>query len=243
MSSLTYFGGNDEGKAPIGGDRFPRFKGKKGETYRISFAWWPLDANDNFDLSAKKPRFIGGKRVYIQGAGYVLYKPEMASMTAEQPKVNVSTIIVVWPCDPAGNVDQDRLIKGDYKVSSWTFGEARYKVLENNFLRWPAGDHDVSALCEDEQYQKMTFSPERSSLLKQILSSDKDKMKALAADLTAKIKEMEANIATEFARDLSLDEIRLKMGKATAGGAAPISAASTGVAANVDDMLGNILDD
>lgn len=241
-SNFMEWGGEaPENSTPVlGGDNTPRFKGKKGETYRISFAWWPIGEDGQLNLSVKKPKFIGGKRTYIPTVGYVLYKgPEYNGLGGNEPKIAIGTVVVVWPTDKAGNVDQDRLNRGDYKVSSWVFGEQRYKVLENSWRDWPANEHDVTALCEDEQYQKMTFNPCKQNLLRQILTSSSEKHKTLAADITAKVKAMAAKIGNEVARDLTVEEIKLKLGK---GGASPVTAPS-GMSSQVDEMLGNILDD
>lgn len=242
MSFIEWGGDNEDNNTPaMDGGNIQRFKGKKGETYRISFAWWPLGEGSTLNLSAKKPKFIGGKRNYIPGVGYILNKgPEFTSLAGgEQPKLAIGTIIVKWPTDKAGAVDQTRLLNGDYAIMSWVFGEQRYKVLENQWRDWPAGEHDITALCEDEQFQKMTFSPCKNSILRQVMTANKDPYKAIAADIASRVKSMEAKIGNEVARDLSLDEIRLKLGK---GGAAPVAGAS-GMSSQVDDMLGNILDD
>lgn len=242
MTNFIEWGGDDDNNTPaMDGGNVQRFKGKKGETYRISFAWWPQGENNTLNLSAKKPKFIGGKRNYIPNVGYILNKgPEFTSLAGgEQPKLAIGTIIIKWPTDKAGNIDQARLLKGDYQIMSWVFGEQRYKVLDNQWRDWPAGEHDVTALCEDEQYQKMTFSPCKNSVLRQIMTSTSDAHKALAADITSRVRSLEPKIGNEVARDLSLDEIRLKLGKS---GPSPVSAPS-GMSSQVDSMMDNILDD
>lgn len=243
MSGFMEWGGDapEESTPTLNGGNVDRFKAKKGETYRISFAWWPLDEHGNLNLAAKKPRFIGGKVNFIDKVGYILNKgPEYTVLAkGEQPKVKIGTIIVKWPTDKAGNVDQSRLNNGDYSVMPWVFGEARYKVLENSWREWAAGEHDITALCEDEQFQKMTFNPCKNSLLSQILKSPSERHKAFAVDILSRVKELEGKINNEVARDLTLDEIRLKMGT---GGPSPVSSPS-GMSAGVDDLLGNILDD
>lgn len=240
MSSFIEFGGDaPESNTPsFGNDNFARFKGKKGESYRLSFAWWPMGEDGKPNLAAKKPRFIGGKRIYIPNVGYALYKgPEYNGFGDRDPKLAIGTIVIVWPTDKSGNVDQARLMAGGYTVASWVFSEQRYKVLETQWRDWPANEHDITALCEDDQFQKMTFSPLKNNLLKQILTNDKSK--AIAADIVAKIKSVEARLANEVAKDLTVDEIKLKLGK---GGQSPVAAPS-GMSSQVDDMLGSILDD
>lgn len=243
MSGFMEWGGDapETSQPHLGGGNTERFKGKKGETYRLSFAWWPMGDDNRLNLSAKKPRFIGGKRVYIPTVGYVLYKgPEFNGFGDSDPKIAIGTIVVIWPTDKAGNVDQNRLAAGDYKVASWVFSESRYKVLDNQWREWPAGEHDITALCEDEQYQKMTFAPCKNNLLKAILTSSSDKHKILADDILSKVRALEAKIGNEVARDLTIDEVKLKLGKSTPP---PVSPAGGGMSTQVDSMLDNILDD
>lgn len=240
MSSLIEWGGDDTSTPQMDNGNPQRFKGKKGESYRLSYGWWPTLPDGSLNLAAKKPKFIGGKRSYIPNVGYVLNKgPEFTALAGgEQPRLAIGTIVIHWPTDKLGNIDQTRILNGEYAVMSWVFAEARYKVLDTQWREWPPGDHDVTALCEDEQYQKMTFSPCKNSLLKTFLHGTSDKHKAIAADIMSRIKAVEAKIGNEVARDLTLDEIRLKLGK---GGPAPVVAAG-GMSAQMDDMLENILD-
>ena len=240
MSFMEWGGDAPDNQTPaLGNDNYARFKGKKGETYRISFAWWPLGEDGKPNLLAKKPRFIGGKRIYVPTVGYCLYKgPEYNGFGDKDPKIAIGTVVIQWPTDKAGNVDQNRLMAGDYKVASWVFSEQRYKVLENNWRDWPAGEHDVTVLCEDEQYQKMTFSPCKNNLLRQLMVSNSEKSKPLVDDILAKIKSVEARLANEVAKDLTVEEIKMKLGKANAS---PVAAPS-GMSGQVDDMLDSILE-
>jgi len=241
MSFIEWGGDAPENATPaLGSDNYARFKGKKGETYRLSFAWWPQGEEGKLNLDAKKPRFIGGKRIYVPNVGYVLYKgPEYNGLGDKEPKIAIGTIVIQWPTDKAGNVVQDRLFAGDYKVASWVFPEQKYKVLENNWRDWPASEHDVTVLCEDEQFQKMTFSPCKNNLLRQLIMANTDKSKPIVADIMAKIKSVEARLANEVAKDLSVADIKLKLGKLNDS---PVASPS-GLSNQVDNMLDSILDD
>ncbi len=208
------FGDGDE---RVGGQKFDRFKGKEGENYRVSFVWWPTKVDGvTPDLNAKTPRFIGAKRMYIAGVGYVLDKgPEYGQFG--QSKLNVATIIVVWPTNRQGQLDRGRFAAGDAEVKPWIFAKDKYEQLKRRHDEFPFGQYDLAIACTDTQYQKMDLSPCRESLFSKVLESDK--MKPMADNIIGQVNTIAANLNDILARDISVAKILEKLGGAPAGGA------------------------
>jgi hypothetical protein len=223
------FGAGDEGLSSRGS----RFKGKEGETYRVSFVWWEGLDTGKPELDAETPKFIGCKRLYLAGVGYFQDKgPEYVKLAGSQSKFNIATIICVWPTDSHGALDKKRFADGDFKVQSWVFGQDKYRNIGQNHSEFPLGKHDLSLSCTDTQYQKMTISPCRESLFRKLFEAGK------AGAIIAQAAEMAQNLPNDLAQDLSLDEIRSKLGK---GGPSPV--AGSGRAAASSPEFDNMLDD
>lgn len=216
------FGENDD----IAAGKTEKFKGETGKTARISFAYWKT-VDGKLDLTAKSPVFIGGKRHYVAGVGYFLNKgPEYTKIAGAPPKTSVATVIVQWPTDAEGQLAKDRI--KDFKVLPWIFAGDKYDALKRIHGQFGFGSHDVLATCTDSGFQKMTFAPCTDSMLKTFLASK-------AGDsLTQKILKVASELSTEFARDLSIDQIREKLGG---------SASSPGGAAVSEEDVNNILND
>jgi len=232
------FGENDD---RVGGQKFERFKGKEGENYRVSFVWWPTKADGvTPDLDAKTPRFVGAKRLYIPGVGYVLDKgPEYGQFG--QSKLNVVTILAVWPTNRKGELDRARFSAGEVDVKPWIFGKDKYEQLRRRHDEWPFGSYDLTIACTDTQYQKMDLSPCRESLYRKVLESDKTK--ALASDIIAQVNTIASNIQDILARDVSIDKIREKLSGTSSpsgsdrghgGGSSSVNTAA------IDDLLGDV---
>lgn len=221
-----------------------RYKGEAGNTDRISFVWWP-EKDGKLDLSAGTPRFIGCKRFYMQGVGYFRDNgPEFAKLAGKKSKLQIATIVAVWPTDKngqlrtrGGKLDTEAL--KDVEVMPWVFSSDKYDALKRRHQEWPVAEHDINLACTDSQFQKMDPSSCKESLFAKFLKSDSD----LAKEVIAKIQEQVADLAPQMediiARDLTLDQIREKLGLST-GGSLGGGAVSD---SEVDGMLDDILDD
>jgi hypothetical protein len=231
------FGENDD---RVGGQKFDRFKGKEGENYRVSFVWWPTKADGTTpDLDAKTPRFTGAKRLYIAGVGYVLDKgPEYGQFG--QSKLNVVTIIAVWPTNRKGELDRARFASGDVEVKPWIFAKDKYEQLKRRHDEFPFGSYDLAIACTDSQYQKMDLSPCRESLFRKVVESDK--MKGMSDSIVAQVNTIAANIQDILARDVSIEKIREKLGGAPVGGGSAGGGSAGGGAntAAIDDLLDDV---
>lgn len=220
------------------GAKGKRFKAKEGETYRVSFVWWPGLEEGKPNLDAQTPRFIGCKRLYIQGVGYFISKgPEYERLAGGSAKMYVATIICKWPTDPRGNLDKGRFASGEFEINSWVMSVDKYRSIEARHKEFPLGHHDVTLSCTDTQYQKIDISPCRESLFRKIVEKDPERARTLIEAIQAAAKD----VPRDLAQDLTLDQIREKMGKG--GGPLPVSASgpASNNSADFDGMLDDIL--
>lgn len=222
----------DSGDEKIG-RKVQSFKAKENETYRMSFVWFSADG---------KPRFTGCERHYLQGVGYFLHKgPDFARLAGGPPKQAVATIIVLWPTDNRGRLNADAFKRGEgYQIMPWVFSADKYDIIKRRHDSFPLQDHDLTVHCPagGAQYQKLDISPENDSLYQKLAKSENDKAKTLAKTIMTEVDELAKNLRTILARDLTLDQIREKIGGAGAVGG---PAAATGE--NMDVLIGGLLDD
>lgn len=221
-----------------------RFKMEANTTARISIAWWPIK-DGKLDLDAPTPRFIGAPRHYMKGVGFFINKgPEYTKIAGEPPKVRVATIIVKWPMS-AGKLDKAAIAAGQFEMLTWIFDEGKYEQLKPIHDEWNMGQCDLLIKCPSDgaQFQKMSFSPCKESLLRKIMESDG--MKGFADQIVGEVTNIAASIKDSIGREMTLDQIREKI---AAGGGAPGGGGSgggpTGDAAStaeidslVDDLL------
>jgi hypothetical protein len=206
--------------------------------YRVSIAWWPGFSEGTLDLDAKSPKFGGGKRYYIEGVGSVLFKPGFKEIVGEDPKRVIVTVAVIWPTDEEGTVQKEALKDGKFQVLPWVLSQQKYRDITTKHREWPLGAHDVLVDCEDSQYQKMTFSPLRESLLRKFRDSDKEDVQAFYKRIIASVQEAVPNLKESMGQDLSPEKLREKMGKSTT----PTNAPKGSSDGEVDGMLDDILD-
>lgn len=210
-----------------------RFKAKEGETYRLSMVWWPEDGEGEPNLSAKTCRFVGAKRVYIQGAGYVLAKSaEITRMAGKPAKPAIATIVAMWPTNKAGSIDKARFVAGDVAVMPWVFSQDRYEVIKRRHEEFPLGAHDITFSCTDTQYQKGDISPCRESLYAKVLGEPK--LKAIADFVRSEISRIAENINGEIARDMTPAQVREALGGESS------SPVAVGASEDVDGLLDDL---
>ena len=221
------------------GKRSKRFKGETGRTYRVSFVWFTDTDSDGVPTADTNIKFTGCERVYKQGVGYVLIensnRAAMLSLLGEQPKQQIATVICVWPCDKDGELDLASFKAGKgWKVQPWTFSPDKYRTIGQNHKRFPLTKHDLSMLCSDGQYQKMTFTPEGESLLHKYLNAKNEDLQAVGRKILAEARSVAENIHGELARKFTLDEVREKLG------GEPSSPTGNHSDKNVDELLDGI---
>ena len=234
MSMLEFgFGDNDE-KVGVKGKRF---KAKEGETSRVSFIWWPGLEEGKPDMDAPTPKFIGCKRLYVAGVGYFMDKgPEYVRLGGgTASKMYAATLICKWPTDSKGGLDKARFAAGEFEVMSWIMSTDKYRSIEARHKEFPLSQHDVTLACTDSQYQKIDISPCRESLFRKIIEKDPARAKAIIDEAISAAKEL----PRDMAQDLTLDQIREKLGR---GGAGPSpGGVVSNNSADFDGMLEDIL--
>ena len=242
-SEYMEFGFNS-GDDRLGGGKFERFKGKEGETYRLSFVSWPL-VDGKLNLDAESPRFIGAKRFYIENVGYFLDNgPEFAKLANGPSKATIATIIAQWPLDRKGNVDKARFLDGDVEVKPWIYSRAIYDQLKHLHSEWSLGKVDASIRCTDSKFQKMELFPCKENLFRKALESDSEKMQSMIHEIAGKVAEIEAGLKGMIAQDLTLDKLREKLraaGGSPVGGGGSSGSTSSGDSTNVESLLDEIL--
>lgn len=246
MAGMMEFGfGQGDESIGVKGNKL---KLKEGEVYRLSFALWPDKKDDKGnviqpvvpDLDAETPKFLGCKRFFLQGVGYFQDNgPEFAKIAGAPSKMAVATLVIKWPTDSKGSLNKARFQNGDFQVCSWIFSADKFRAIELNHREFPLGSADLMVSCIDTQYQKITTSPCRESMFRKLLEAGK------ADSLLQQIADAAVDLPRELAQDLTLDQLREKLGK---GGGGPVggrggSSGGGRGATNVDfdDMLGDIL--
>ena len=241
------------------GKKAKRFTAENNTAYRATFCWYSVKTEKGWDDAAAfdkegklvppvfndegkqtagaQVRFTGCERIYLKGVGNFLYKsPAYAEFG--QPKQYVATIIVVWPTDKEGDLDVAAFSKGKgYAVMPWIFSTDKYNAIKKSAKRFSLMDHDMTMACPENgaEYQKLTFTPETANLLRKLMSSEKPEANAIAAKILADVKALAMNINRELAQDLTIEQIREKLG----GGSSPTGTANH-AAKDVDDLLGDL---
>ena len=229
------FGSGDENI----GERSKRFKGEAGRSYRVSFVWFDNYNEDGTPAEGANLNFTQCKRIYKEGVGYIAItnanRAAMTKLTGLQPRQQIATVICVWPTDKEGDLDVASFKNGKgWKVQPWTFSPAKYTTIGQNHKRFPLTKHDLSMLCSDAQYQKMTFTPEGESLLLKYLQSKNEDIRAVGMKIVSEARAVASNIHGELARHMTVDEVREKLG------GEPSSPTGNHADANVDSMLDGI---
>lgn len=242
MSGFQQFGFG-QGDTSVG-KKGQRLKMDKNETARVSFLWWTGLADGKLNLSdGSTPQFVGAPRHYMKGVGYFINKgPEYTKLAGEPPKVRINTIVVKWPMKSNGKLDADAIQDGRFDVLYWVFDEGKYDEIKPIHGEWPLHSHDLKIKCNDAQFQKMSFSPCRDSILRKLV----DKNAPLVDQIISAGQALLPNVQNEVGRDLTLDQIREKMNGGGGsgggiGGGSPINDAAA--TEEIDDALDNLLDD
>ena len=232
------FGENDSNI----GSKTKRFKAEGGHTYRVSFGWWKDTNKDTgFPVMKGAPQFTGASVHYIPNVGYVVNQgPEYTKLAGEPPRTRIGTVLIVWPTLKDGTIDKGRLGSGDVEVLPWIFSGDKYRSLQQIHKEFPFGEHDVTFSCTDTQFQKMTFSPCKDSLIRKML--DNPNAKAMVDSIFADVTRIIEGIRNEIGRELTIEQVREKLaggggGGGQASGAHAAAVSSEDVDALVEDWL------
>lgn len=229
------------------GQRDKAWKGEKGYSYRFSFIWYKGLDGGAPDMTQDAPQFTGAACNYLQGIGYFVNQgPEYTKIAGQPPRNRVATIIVAWPTSKDGDLDTTRLGKGDVDVMAWVFSDETFKNLKKLNKEFAFGSHDLGVACTDGQFQKLTFTPCKDSMLASFMNNPK--AKPIVEKVIAKAQTVLANINGYVGREMTVPQIREKL--AGGGGApgpgrgpAPSSSASSAVdSVDFDGLVDGLLD-
>lgn len=239
--SEVEFGSGDEELRQNKNDKFtPESK----TTYRISFCRFPIVRKNGkryLDLRQKSPRFLKAPVSYVEGAGYVVHKNStITKIVGKSPDERVGTIVVVWPVTSDGDLDEDLMRLGRWRVLPYVFSATKYQTyLRKNKAR-PFGKHDVLIACEDKQYQKLELTMlDDSQLYKMMADPERRDQFDLLLD---EIEKVETRLKGFIGRVYTPEELRDKLGvddddDDTSYG---YSSASDDVDVNTDDILDDL---
>lgn len=234
------FGENDEHVGKKGN----RWKGETGNTYRFSFIMWPGLDKGAPELDAKGPDFRGTMAHYIEKVGYIVNKgPEYTKLAGGPPRSRIGTAVVVWPTNKDGSLDTDKVQRGDCEVMAWLFSDDKYKSLKMIHKEFHFGMHDITVVCSDTQYQKLTFSPCKENLFRKFYESDKDKGKEIAGKILKDAQEVASGMDNEVGRELTIEQLVQAMnGQSPSAAKGSTGSPDMAVTGDIDDLVGDILD-
>lgn len=223
------------------GQKSKRWSGETGRTARFSLVWWPGLENKEPKMEGN-PVFAAAQTHYIQNVGYVINQgPEYTKLAGEAPRQRVATIIVVWPTDKAGTVDKSRLAAGEAEVMAWVFSGDKYKSLRRIHGEFPFHSHDITVECQDSKFQKLVFSPCRESLLKMFM--DNPKAKEMVDKIVEEAATLAESIGSHLGQSLSISQLQEKLAGGPGAPAAVSGAVDTVTSDQVDEIVGDLLDD
>jgi hypothetical protein len=209
-----------------------KFDPEAGKTYLVSFVWYREYNADGTPNLSKNLRFTNCERIYKEGVGYFLYKgPAYAEFG--KPKTAIATVIAVWPTDNKGNADMSRL--QDVEVLPWIFSSDKYEILARVNDKFPLVKTDVQITCTDSKFKKITITPDNTSVMDALRKSEKPGAQALLKSIYGDVDAIANGIRRDLARDLSLDEIREKLGMDVA------SPTSSRVSKDADGLLDDLV--
>lgn len=212
--------------------KLKKFDPEAGKTYLVSFVWYREYNADGTPNLSKNLRFTNCERIYKEGVGYFLYKgPAYAEFG--KPKTSIATVIAVWPTDNKGNADMSRL--QDVEILPWIFSSDKYEILARVNDKFPLVKTDVQITCTDTKFKKITITPDNTSVMDALRKSEKSGAQALLKSIYGDVDAIANGIRRDLARDLSLDEIREKLGMDVA------SPTSSRVSKDADGLLDDLV--
>ena len=217
-----------------------RYKGREGETDRLSFIWFH-GTEEGTPIFDSPPKFMGAMRLYHPDVGYVLDNgPEFNRLSVatggKASKQAIATVVISWPTNRDGEIEKSRLAKGEFSIMPWIFSKDKYKSLKKTHDRFPFGSHDIAVDCSDAQYQKMTFTPERDHLFKLISAKNPD----MAKRIVDQVLEVIGKLGSSLGQDLTLEEFKERLGRGedTSNSFEGLNVSETDIGSVMDDILG-----
>jgi hypothetical protein len=199
------FGFDDAAEDITSTSRRKDYKGKKDQTDRIALVWFGVDEKGNPKMGKEDtPKFIKGDVHYHEQVGYFLAIPGKTNTRFEEARTKIATIVVVYPTDRSGAIDQNRLSSGDVQVMAWKMSPDKFRQLRGIHEDFPLTFHDLKVTCTDDTYQKMTFSPTaKEALWRQVPE--------LKLRVLAEVERLSQSV--DVGRKLTWEEILSKLGE------------------------------
>lgn len=218
------FNFGDEGASVGGGFKKadPKLKFKKGDKARLSLAWWATDDSGMPIIApGTRPRLRKATRHFFDKVGYILRPDARGSeydkLAGEDPKTVVATVVVRWPLNREGGVDQTRLT--DARAFVWTPPKSVLDQI-NMAIKQEVdiSQQDLFLECTDEQFQKMTVTLVPKNLLSVLAKAQPTMFQDIVYQINARIDD----IPYHLGREMDLDSLKEKLGlSGPSAGSAP----------------------
>lgn len=194
------------------------YKGEKNSSDIVSLCWFFKNEDGTLQMGEEHtPQFKISKYHYVQGKGYIDTNPYLVSKDGP-PKLRFGTFIVRYKTNRKGEIQAPL----EYDVMPWAFGEDKFRKLGEIHKDFPLTKHDFRIMCEDDQFQKLTFFPVPKGSLWQ-------RSEELRKDILAQVEIMSSKLS--LSRTMSTDDLKEHYGEDNS----PVPEMSTEV--NYDDLL------
>lgn len=227
------------------GDKTESYKANKKEKHRVSLALWDGYDGDEFtvkNLDQPTPKFLVAKRVFVEGAGYVIVtSPEILKISGQEPRKCVGTVIIKWPTNPDGTINTDMFKAGKYQVLPWVFGPGKYQKItsQQSASGWPLGKHDLTVFItsdKEEKYQDFDVNVTSDNLFRKLLENPK--AKPMVTTLMSRVQDCVPELKKIMGRVMTPDELREKLGKGGGGqNSGPVDNAGMSSGEDIDNLL------
>lgn len=231
------------GVTPVNTFKNNKWKPVKGK-YRVSFGalkGWE-DLNPHFDGGT--PEGVTASIIYAQGVGYFLdndpngdeFKNVLGAGRPLKASWKLGTTLIFWPCDSNGQIDKDRLSRGDFDVKNYLFSVDKYNQLREIHAESPLSECDIKINVTDEKFHKMNFVACRDSLYAKIKDKDQELFKKVAQ----RVKEVFATVEKDMGQDLTIEQVREKLSGANNDQSEAVDSFSTDANTYLNDALDDI---
>lgn len=220
MNNIIGFGVND--RKIMRGGNLDYYKGEKNRVDRIALCWFAKDpVTGEYKMErGDTPQFIAEEVHYIEGKGYVKTNEYLRSRLGP-PNRRIGTFVVHYTTDRKGNFVKPF----EYEVKPWVFGEQKYRNLAQIHEQFPLSYHDIKIICEDGQFQRMTFMAYPDEAVWR-------QKESLREEVLETVKSLEGRL--NLGREVPLDELKDHFGDLTS----PVPDVSSDV--DLDDLMEGI---
>lgn len=201
--------------------KFSKYTGTEGHTDRLGFCF--------INPTTGKPIVRKAETNFIQGVGYVKYKPEFGDKFGAK-KGRYATIVIHYRTSRLGKIES--LDADSVTCKYLVLSESQYEELKVINAEHDLEKHDITVSTEKKgRFLNLKFFPckEAAWLLKP----------EVKAAVEAQVAKLAANLSNQFGQDLTEAQIKEKLGVSdiVSGGATESSA---GAEAETDDIIASL---